>query len=439
MRNALVSMATTFPFLTSYDPPGTSEGALDPLGLYQIADQLAVQLVPAVRERMQRIRMLTAIAVGAMVTEELNDDQRNRDASPYLVWEWLVVEALTRKMRDEPSLWGVPGTLVAARALDQQGYLDARSYLKTPRIFGFTGVYKRLAIHLGVTDVHLGTGPNAEALVNAWSRGLKSAGLPEARTLLARWTAAVKRSVSESPPRTRPSWSSTDWDELARAFSPAECGTPEMKYLRDLLHGSADRRLGALATIWQIQPEFEDADFREEAVHLRLEKMEPLYAPLLAAIRAYEAFARSLQDGFDVLRVDAAKRDAHGFAVPSIASNPAFNQSVVNLHKQFCEAYRALGEVIVHGMPLQNLFTERFTAFSDPMDTGASALALCSHHEAVQRGKSAEGKRPWFDRLATERIYIRHAYRIPPRAIELGRYVHDYRALPIRRFWRDLS
>jgi hypothetical protein len=53
-------MTTTFPFLTSYDPPGTSEGTLDPMGLYQIADQLAVQLVPAVRERMQRIRFLTA-------------------------------------------------------------------------------------------------------------------------------------------------------------------------------------------------------------------------------------------------------------------------------------------------------------------------------------------------------------------------------------------
>ena len=33
------------PFLTSYDPPGTSEGSLDPLGLYRIADQLAVKLV----------------------------------------------------------------------------------------------------------------------------------------------------------------------------------------------------------------------------------------------------------------------------------------------------------------------------------------------------------------------------------------------------------
>ena len=288
-------MTPTFPFLTSYDPPGTSEGA-DPLGLYQIADQLAIQLVPAVRERMQRIRMLTAMAVGAMVTEGLDDDQRNRDASPYLVWEWLVVEALTRKMRDDPALRGVPGTLVTGRALDQQGYLDARSYLKTPRIFGFTGVYKRLAIHLGVVDVNLGSGPNAEELVDAWARGLT--GLPDAKTLIARWTTAVKRSLSEKPPRTRrPPWGNEGWEELARAFAPLECRAGEKRYLRNLLHSSADRRLGALPTIWQIQPEFNDEDFKEESLHDRLEKLEPLYTPLLNAIRAYEAFARSLQDG----------------------------------------------------------------------------------------------------------------------------------------------
>jgi hypothetical protein len=30
-------MTASFPFLTTYDPLGTSEGTLDPLGLYQIA------------------------------------------------------------------------------------------------------------------------------------------------------------------------------------------------------------------------------------------------------------------------------------------------------------------------------------------------------------------------------------------------------------------
>jgi len=74
-------MVATLPFLTAYDPPSTSEGTLDPLGLYLIADQLAVQLVPAVRERMQRIRFLTAMAVGALVTEGLDDDPLLRDSS----------------------------------------------------------------------------------------------------------------------------------------------------------------------------------------------------------------------------------------------------------------------------------------------------------------------------------------------------------------------
>ena len=121
-------MAAAFPFLTTYDPPGTSEGSLDPLGLYQIADQLAMQLVPAVRERMLRIRFLTAMAVSSLVIEDLEGDPRHPDATPYLVWEWLVVEALTREMGDDPSIRGVPGTGVTRATLAQHKYVDARSY-----------------------------------------------------------------------------------------------------------------------------------------------------------------------------------------------------------------------------------------------------------------------------------------------------------------------
>ncbi len=434
-------MAATFPFLTSYDPPGTSEGTLDPLGLYQIADQLAVQLVPAVRERMQRIRFLTAMAVGAMVTEGVEDDPRQRDSSPYLVWEWLIVEALFREMGDDAGTRGVPGTLVTRRALDQHGYLDARSYLKTPRIFGFHGVYKRLATHLGIVDVHLGPGPNAEGLVDAWSRGLGLGGLDGAKPRLSRWSAAVRRSLSEAPPRTKPSWSSECWAELAAAFAPSTCKVREKRYLRDLLHAVDDRRMGALPAIWQLQSEFGADDFQEELLHDRLGKREPSYQPLLDGIRAYEAFARSLQDAFDVLRAEAAQFDAQGFAVPGIATNQDFKRSVQGLHERFEAAYRALGEVAITSISLQNLFANRFAAFAESMDAGACALALCSHHETVQQDKSAEGKRPWFNRLGPNRIYIRQGkpFREPRRDILPGRYLHAYRGLPIRRFYFDLT
>lgn len=432
-------MAAFFPFLTSYDPPGTSEGTLDPLGLYQIADQLAVQLVPAVRERMQRIRFLTAMTVGALVTEGMEDDPRQRDASPYLVWEWLVVEALIRKMSGDPSLWGVPGTLVARRAVDQNRPLDARSYLKTPRIFGFNGVYKRLATYLGLVDVHLQPGPNAEVLADAWTRDMGFAGLTDARPMLSRWSAAVRRCRDEKPPRTKPGWGNKAWAELAGAFAPSPCKKQERQWLCSLLLAEGERRLGALPMIWQLQAEFDDGAFREESLHERLEELEPGYRPLLEAIRAYEAFARSLRDAFDVLKAEAAQLETQGFVVPEISRDSDFMHSVKDLHKQCEAAYSTLGEVTVTGASLQSLFAERFGAFAEPMDGGACALTLCKHHEHVQKEKSADGKRPWFDRIGQDRIYIRHAYREPRRAVQPGRYVHDYRGWPIRRFYRDLS
>ena len=428
-----------FPFLTSYDPPGSSEGSLDPLGLYQISDQLAVLLVPAVRERMQRIRFLTAMAVGAFVVEGLEDDVRHRDASPFLAWEWLVVEALLRTMAEDEGLWGVPGSLVAARAIGQHGYLDARSYLKTPRIFGFHGVYKRLANHFGVVDVHLGPGPNAERLFEAWARDRGLGGVEGAKETIARWRRAVQRSLSEAPPRTKPGWAVEDWRDLAEAFAPFKLLAREKRCLRDLLLAENDRSTGALPTLWEMQPALDDGNIEEEAVHNELERRMPGFGPLLSAIRSYEDFARGLQDGFDVLKAEAAARDVQGYPIPEIARDEQFIRSVGRLHARFAATQAALGEAGGVGSAMQGAFAERFREFSEPMDAATLALTLCRHHEAIQRKKSAAGKRPWFDRLGPDRVFIRHAYREEPRDIQPGRYVHTYRTLPVRRFYQDLS
>ena len=430
-------MAIDFPFLTSYDPPGTSEGTLDPLGLYQIADQLAVQLVPAVRERMQRIRFLTAMAVGALVTEGFEDDPALRDASPYLVWEWLVVESLIRTKSDDPSLWGVPGTLVTRRALERHGYLDAASYLKTPRIFGFHGVYKRLAMHLGLVDVNLGPGSNTEDLAEAWARDRGLDGLRGAKSVLAGWSAAVQRGLAEKPPRSKSGWGEKGWAELADAFAPATCKGRERRFLKNLLLGAEVRNLGAFPALWKLQDEFQDSDLTEERLHDRLEAVEPGYGPLLRAIRAYEAIARRLQDAFDVLRAEAGRSDVQGFVVASIAKDADFVRCVMNLHDRFEAAHEALGQVTAAGVPLPTIFTERFRVFAEPMNAEACALALCDHHVDVQKKKG--DKRAWFDPLGGGRIFIRLAYRQARPELQLDRYLHDYRGWPIRRFKADLS
>ena len=116
-----------------------------------------MKLVPGVRERMIRIRFLTAMAVGALVTEGLQPNPRHLETPAFLVWEWLVVEAIMRVFIDDPeqNIWGLPGSVVVRRALTQYNFVDHRNYLKTPTVFGFHGVYKRLAVHLGIVDTRM--------------------------------------------------------------------------------------------------------------------------------------------------------------------------------------------------------------------------------------------------------------------------------------------
>jgi hypothetical protein len=353
-----------------------------------------------------------------------------------MIWEWLVVEAIIRALESDPEVWGVPGTLVTQRALAQHGYLDSLSYLKTPRIFGFHGVYKRLATHVRLVDVHLQPLAEGENLVDAWARDCGLGGLDRFTTLRDKWRAAVERSFVQAPPRTRPGWSESEWSELANAVAPHLVKSREKRCLRELLHASEDRALGALPQIWRLQEDLDNDDYSEPVLHDRLEREAPAFGTLLNAIRAYEAFCRSLQDAFDVLRGEAEKKDALGFEVATIAHDDEFAESVRGLEQRYEAARRQLGEI---DLQYQNLFDERFAPFAEPMSAADCALALCEHHERVQKAKSADGKRPWFDRLGRDRIYIRHQYREGRRPVMPGKYVHDYRGNPIRRFYLDLK
>src|SRR6185503_2144539 len=117
--------------------------------------------------------------------------------------------------------------------------------------------------------------------------------------------------------------------------------------------------------------------------------------------------------------------------------NPDFIACVKDLHRLFLNARHALGEASITNLSLQNLFDTRFDLFAEPLDPGACSVTLCSHHDTIQRAKSAAGKRSWFDRLGENRIYIRHSYRLKKFEIQLDRYLHDYRGRPIHNFYND--
>jgi len=110
------------PLLSDEDKGETSEGGLDPLGLVQVAEALAVRLVPGVRERMTHPRYLTAMAVAMEVCRKFPEEEVARDgiSPPWLVFEWIAVEGFIRT-RDGPNPFKLPGSEKAAKAV-RSGY-----------------------------------------------------------------------------------------------------------------------------------------------------------------------------------------------------------------------------------------------------------------------------------------------------------------------------
>src|SRR5690606_39537802 len=73
----------------------------------------------------------------------------------YQVCEWHVVEGVVRiaeKLDQRDAIRGVPGQMKARAAMHRNVPLAAATYLKVPSVFGFHGVYRRLADAVGVLD-----------------------------------------------------------------------------------------------------------------------------------------------------------------------------------------------------------------------------------------------------------------------------------------------
>ena len=100
------------PRLSEADPLASSEGSIDPLGMYAIADTLAMRLVPGVRERMQRPRFVTAMAVSAAICRDFGEDvlAADRVSEPWQVLEWHLVEGLVRTCNDREAIRALPGS-----------------------------------------------------------------------------------------------------------------------------------------------------------------------------------------------------------------------------------------------------------------------------------------------------------------------------------------
>lgn len=428
-------MATTtftLPFLSEADPEQAGEGSLDPLGLASLADRLADEIAPGVTARMSRIRFVTAIAVGAVATERLTDAVAADGVSPaYLAFEWHLVEALGRD-RHLPSeaTFGVPGIAKARSAVARDIHMDAASYLKVPKVFGFTGVYKRLAWAIGIVDDQLLLMPGGDRLVRVWEKeqGFQGFADRESGSLGGQLASNLERAVSSALATGKVTLplSAHLWSKLVRTLRPDGAGPRERAIVWELLTDpDAPMRRELILGVRRLGLDAAEADVVRA---LQMDASPELRARLMA-IDAYERVAELLTVSFETLRVVSTARGTAPVDPGSLAENRMLALAASELATALEDAERLLDP-----LGLGPALAEAMAACDGITKPAELVEGLVTRHDQVQEAK---GKRPWFEQT-TRGFVVRPLYRTGVSREIDGSYVHPYRINAIRSFLSDL-
>ncbi len=433
------------PLLSESDPKQSQEGSIDPLGMYSIADALAIRLAPGVRERQSRPRFLTAIAVSFAVCSAFDDEAVASDgiSEPWQVFEWYVVEGLVRVLGTSGRLSRVPGTEKATAAIRDGVPLSASRYLKTPGVFGFHGVYRTLARELRVETLdRLGEAGYETLSIWAEEQGLlgffdstKGPGEPWRQSLVD----AVKDGLSKGHTCRSTGWAG--WRFFAEHLAPDAIGKKEGKALAQALLRDGEGFRGPVieylvspdgrATLLQAASE---RTLSERTFHAGLRRTAgDALGYLLDTISAYEHFARLLQDAFDdcLYEMSQSKRRLSPRDFGKCKSVGIASQRVPDQFERLLEMLVPFG--------LGTRFEETFQDVSERQPAEAWAASLLEHHRRVQRQKPPNGKAPWFERCDDGTYLIRASYLRDEPGLHRDEYVHYYRTGPLLSFARDLG
>jgi hypothetical protein len=427
------------PLLTEADPITSSEGSIDPLGLYAIADSLGVKLAPGVRERQSHPRFLTAMAVGDVICSPFPEDTVARDgvSEPWQVYEWYFVEGLVRTLTDSNQLQGLPGRDKARRAINDRVHLSQGRYLKTPSVFGFHGVYRILANELDIATAE-GLGEVGYRLSATWEKeqGLKGFCFSENGSMHPhryQIYSAVDDGLKSGAVDRAPGWNG--WNFFKDHLSHKKCGKEESDVIFGALVAGSDFRKQVIEFL--ITPEGQNVwrnSESERIFHRGLIKItDPDLRALLDAILAYERFARLLLDAFqDCLMLMTQKRTK--ISPRELAKSDCVKMAVERLPALFPEVSDKL---LV--MNESTRFEEGFTRFSTKMNGEEWVETLLAHHVEIQRKKPPFGKNPWFEQIDDGSAIVRSGYYRDTGGARDESYVHGYRTFPLWSFMRDLG
>jgi len=428
-----MSTIAPLPFLTEADPDRLGEGSLDPLGLASIADHLADLIAPDVTARMSRVRFLTAIAVGATMAQELGDEPAaDGRTPPYLAYEWLVVEALARR-RSPVETEGVPGIMKARRTLNRSwsAHLDAGSYLQVPKVFGFHGVYKRLARAAGHVDDALVLLRNGDELVRVWEREQRLPGFMDrtSRTPGGRLARSLVSEVSGAlrAGRITTGTGSHVWSKLAWALGPDDAGRRERRVVWRALVD--ERELVRRELVLGLR-DLPDWDTEAQALRALAPAVSPDLRFRLSAIDAYERVAGLLTGTFRAMQIASTGQGTRPVTPVQLRDNERVIRASSELPDAMARAADRL-DPLGEGQALEATLGH----FAERHRPGELVEAVLIHHEQVQAAKG--GKRPWLERAGAG-FYVRDAYRTSDDAPDADTYVHPYRVGALSSFISDL-
>ena len=294
------------PLLSEHDPKASSEGTIDPLGLYSIADSIGSRLAPGVRERQSHPRFLTAMGVGAVVCSDFEEGMVAADgvSEPWQVFEWYMVEGLVRSFVESEDIKGLPGRDKAKGAIRDGVPLQASRYLKAPTVFGFHGVYRVLAEALDIiNDNRLGA--TGYQLVSAWEKEHRLDGFynkqgEDGKDVRQKLYDAIKDGMDKGAVARSSGW--TGWNIFKEYLAPYRFKPTEATIIKEaLINQESEFRSQVVRFLMAKEgKEIWIATQSERKFHEALRGYSTSSLQILInAIFAYETFARLLQDAFD--------------------------------------------------------------------------------------------------------------------------------------------
>jgi hypothetical protein len=425
----------SLPELSAFDPPVEGEGSIDPMGLAAISDRLADLLVPGLRARMRRVRFVTAVAVGALTCETLADETpADGISTPSICFEWLVIEALVRRLGGQGFPQGVPGSLKARTVVGRSQRLSAATYLKGPTVFGFNGVYKPFAVDSGIVTSGLEPGVRCAELVRRWGEEQRFDGFTDGvpGTSGGRLRSQVRDEVRGALRSGRCTTNPGSWlfGRLAASLHPDTAGLGERRALRALI---TDGEHGTRAELARHVAEVGESLTEAQLLGAVRGRCSSALGRIVDAVVAYERFAALADAAFRTLCSVSHSMGAQPLTPKCVRDH----EMIVRCATELPDRYRAASERLV-AVAADVGLEERLGEFAIGRSPAELVEVVLVHHERVQAAKPPNGKRPWFEPLHDGWV-VRGPYGSPQQP-ELGPwFVHPVRVAPLRHFLEDTA